>query len=157
MALQARELTVIFIRKTFSTDESFVRQIPKTVHGITLVSGGVCFLTIFEIRFLIDFFQVLAGLAYEFTGRPWDHARRIVHIHKLQTPPDTRVPWLEIMHKEGFVAFFKSPALPHAVNPDSSMGCRPRLTIALRTLGRVGPWGIGFLAWEAFGPGLPNN
>ncbi|KAE9406741.1 hypothetical protein BT96DRAFT_1014692 [Gymnopus androsaceus JB14] len=140
VALQARELTVNFIRKTFPDDESVTRHIPKAVHGVTLVSGGV-----------------LAGLAYEFTGRPWDHARRIVHVHNLQTPPEARSPWLEIIrksHQEGFLAFFKIPFLPHA---EESVGYRPRLTIALRTLARVGPWGIGFLAWEFFGPGIPNS
>jgi len=141
VALQARERATNFIRAQFSTDESVLRHSPKIFHGMILVSGGV-----------------LAGLAYELAGRPWDHARRIVHIHNLQTPAAAYSPWVSIARKsreDGLHAFFRSP-LPRIVESEQSVGYRPRLTIALRTLGRVGPWGVGFLVWEAFGPGLQN-
>jgi hypothetical protein len=36
-----------------------------------------------------------------------------------------------------------------------SGGWRARLMGTARVLARVGPWGIGFLAWEMYGPGLP--
>ncbi|KIK63601.1 hypothetical protein GYMLUDRAFT_83617 [Collybiopsis luxurians FD-317 M1] len=134
VALQTREQTANFIRTRFSTDESFVRHTSKTIHGMTLVSGGV-----------------LAGLAYEFTGRPWDHARRIFHIHRVNHPTYAHSLWLVIprrIYKDGILLFFRNP------NSAQVDGNPSRLTVALRTLGRVGPWGIGFLAWEAFGPGL---
>ncbi|KAG6854917.1 hypothetical protein C0991_009740 [Blastosporella zonata] len=41
------------------------RQLPRVMHGLTLVGGGV-----------------LAGLAYETASRPWDVARRTVQLHK---------------------------------------------------------------------------
>lgn len=33
-------------------------------------------------------------------------------------------------------------------------GLRTKLMGVVRTLGRVGPWGIGFLVWEMYGSGL---
>ncbi|KAF8831715.1 hypothetical protein F5879DRAFT_1009968 [Lentinula edodes] len=144
IAFRTREDTAILIRETFSNDEFVVHHIPKMIHSFALVSGGV-----------------LAGLAYEFTGRPWDHARRIVHLQKLQNPTEY-APWWAIFRQfrqEGLSGFFANPALAHAPNPDPSIGSgyRPKLTVALRTLGRVGPWGIGFLIYESFGPGLQSN
>ncbi|KAJ3741801.1 hypothetical protein DFH05DRAFT_249899 [Lentinula detonsa] len=141
IALHTRERTTIFVRKTSSSDEFLMRHIPRTIYGLTLVSGGV-----------------LAGLAYELTGRPWDHARRIVHMQKLQKPNE-RILWSAILHQfrqDGLPVFFQNPALATAKNSDSSVyrGYRPKMAVALRTLGRVGPWGIGFLIYASFGPDM---
>ncbi|KAJ4488481.1 hypothetical protein J3R30DRAFT_3436065 [Lentinula aciculospora] len=144
VAFRSRERVTTFVRETFPHDNFLVHHVPKTVHAFALVSGGV-----------------LAGLAYEFTGRPWDHARRIVHLQKLQNHTE-HTPWSAILRQsrlDGLSVFFKNSALTHVVDPNTSVdgGYRLKFAIALRTLGRVGPWGIGFLIYESFGPGLQNK
>jgi hypothetical protein len=111
------------------------QYLPRTVHGLTLVSGGV-----------------LAGLVYELSCRPWDVARKVVRIDHLSNP-SSQSALLALTRKwqeEGFVYFFHIGTQTAGMSTDSSR----KLSIALRTLARVGPWGIGFLAWEAFGSGL---
>ncbi|THV07934.1 hypothetical protein K435DRAFT_741410 [Dendrothele bispora CBS 962.96] len=129
----------IHARLPASEVNSSSRHISRTVHGVTLVSGGV-----------------LAGLAYEYIGRPFDHARRIVHLHEVAHPRDSHAPLVVFKElRENPVVFFRnpSPAVEDLSKPTLSSG-RQRLLVVLRALSRVGPWGIGFLAWEAFGPGL---
>ncbi|KAG6832677.1 hypothetical protein H0H92_012249 [Tricholoma furcatifolium] len=66
VALQVKD----FFQKRVESSDCEVtgarRQLPRIMHGFTLVGGGVC-----------------AGLAYETTSRPWDVARRIVQIDRL--------------------------------------------------------------------------
>ncbi|KLO14178.1 hypothetical protein SCHPADRAFT_826752 [Schizopora paradoxa] len=128
-------------------DPSRSTNLPKVVHGATLVAGGV-----------------VAGLAYDFTGRPFDVARRTVHTyevtHNAAARPNiiarTAIIFSALEKKakdEGLRVFFR-------LSPDErsasafSTPLRQRLFSALRILGRVGPWGAGFLIWESFGPGL---
>ncbi|KAF5391729.1 hypothetical protein D9757_001801 [Collybiopsis confluens] len=113
VALQTREHSANFFQRTYSSDEPLVRHGPKTMHGLTLVCGGV-----------------IAGLAYELTGRPWDYARKLIRIHKVQNPTDAHSVWLIIarkMRQDGLFVFFKNQA---------SDGNSSRLAVTLRTLGR---------------------
>lgn len=119
--------------------DSFRRHIPGTVHGITLVTGGVC-----------------AGLAYEFVSRPFDVARKIVQVDKLTHVPhgtaDTVIsPTIAIirtLRDDGILSFFQNPSVAHV---HEQHGTRARLHSVARTLARVGPWGVGFLVWEFYG------
>jgi hypothetical protein len=120
---------------------SMQRHLPRVVHGLTLVAGGVA-----------------AGLAYEVVGRPWDVARKLAHIEQVQAftahrPRRYLIDSIARMIREdGLLSLFRD-----ATNKEertlTSPG-RQRLLAAARTLGRVGPWGVGFLVWEAFGPGI---
>lgn len=115
------------------------RNLPRTVHGVTLVAGGVS-----------------AGLAYEVVCRPWDEARRLVHLDRLQSASRPRHHLFNLMtrkmYNDGLLSFFRGPS-SHDEKLPMSLG-RQRLLAVARTLGRVGPWGVGFLVWEAFGPGI---
>jgi len=48
------------------------------------------------------------------------------------------------------MAFFRDSSY----EAQTSTGIRSKAIRVVRTLGRVGPWGIGFLVWEMYGPGL---
>ena len=121
------------------------RHAPRVVHALTLVAGGA-----------------IAGLTYELASRPWDAARKAVHVARVTPAPGGEQQLrprsavgvvLAKAREDGVRAFFRNPAhAPH--EPPSTPRARRRLNAALRTLGRVGPWGVGFLVWEAFGPGL---
>ncbi|CCL99327.1 uncharacterized protein FIBRA_01345 [Fibroporia radiculosa] len=115
-------------------------QIPRVAHATTLVTGGA-----------------IAGLAYEVVSRPWDMARKAVHIGRLAPVSERHSVAMILVRRlreDGLKSFFEDTA--HAIHhEDSSLSpLRRRLHSASRTLARVGPWGIGFLVWEAFGPGL---
>ena len=112
------------------------RCIPGIVHGTSLVCGGI-----------------LAGFAYEMTTRPFDEARRIVHAQRVTDPAHrTVVAGLRALahraHENGVKSFFRAP-VSHESEVSTSLRQR-----SLRVLARMGPWGAGFLIWEAFGPGL---
>lgn len=108
---------------------------PGVLHGTSLVCGGI-----------------MAGFAYEMTARPFDEARRIVHAQRVTDPTHHTViaSMRALAHRakeDGLGSFFRSP-----VTHDSEVSTlRQR---SLRVLSRMGPWGAGFLIWEAFGPGL---
>ncbi|KIM87543.1 hypothetical protein PILCRDRAFT_95783 [Piloderma croceum F 1598] len=123
-----------------SRTQSVKRHFPRIVHGITLVSGGV-----------------IAGIAYEVVSRPFDVARKVVQQDRIAYPRGRSPGMVTVMQKvrqDGFLVFFRdSFGADHSVKSPGSAGSR-RIYAALRTLARVGPWGIGFLVWEAFGPGL---
>lgn len=115
------------------------RQLPRVVHGFTLVAGGAT-----------------AGLAYEVACRPWDATRRLAHIEQVQADATHRPRRYLIdsiarkIHDDGLLSFFRDAA-------GKEEGPLPRyqkLLVAARTLGRVGPWGVAFLVWETFGPGI---
>ncbi|KIM49260.1 hypothetical protein M413DRAFT_101981 [Hebeloma cylindrosporum] len=111
------------------------RQLPAFLNGIVLVTGGV-----------------IAGLSYEYVCRPWDIARRTIHLKRLELHPDHQSSFNILrgrMHEDGFRYFFQSDNLPR--NPSEA---RSTYTTILRTAGRVGPWGVAFLVWEAFGSGF---
>ncbi|EJD44067.1 hypothetical protein AURDEDRAFT_65507 [Auricularia subglabra TFB-10046 SS5] len=107
----------------------------RIVYATTLVAGGA-----------------VAGLAYELVGRPWDNARHLSRLEDL-SPHTPRLTILQLLaHKlreDGPLSFLQDPHAIH-VAPAYSNAMQQRLYIASRTLARVGPWGIGFLAWEAF-------
>jgi len=123
---------------------------------------------------------VVAGVAYEYVGRPFDAVRREWHVYTVSratslpvtssTPtasPSSQVhdnsllrrrvvPPLPMLVKDiyasgGLRAFFQSPV---SISSAPTTGWQSRIYPVLRTLGRVGPWGVGFLVWEAFGPGI---
>ncbi|TFL07716.1 hypothetical protein BDV98DRAFT_539702 [Pterulicium gracile] len=120
----------------FSTELSGPKYtwLPGVVHGGTLVTGGV-----------------MAGLSYEFISRPFDTARKVVqqtqHHYSSTKVPVLRSIALKIK-EEGLISFFKDGTVSVR---DSHALDRRRIQMALRTLARVGPWGVGFLAWEIFG------
>ncbi|KAJ1307415.1 hypothetical protein OPQ81_001517 [Rhizoctonia solani] len=116
------------------------------------------------------------GIGHEFVGRPFDTARRILHIHNTHIRAESArqlkthhysEPKSSLLHgqvlrfgstsinvlrgalrEEGLLYFFRS-ATPTSF--DSKSSPYQRLQTALRTLGRVGPWGIAFVVWEATG------
>ncbi|EKM55468.1 uncharacterized protein PHACADRAFT_173588 [Phanerochaete carnosa HHB-10118-sp] len=111
---------------------------PRVAHALTLVTGGA-----------------VAGLAYEMACRPWDIARKAVHVDRVVAAAEHHSVLSILLQKfrdDGWTSFFKRPTV-HEHDSHASSAHR-RLHALGRTLGRVGPWGIGFLAWEAFGPGL---
>lgn len=125
-------------------------------HGVVLVAGGVA-----------------AGLGYELAARPFDNARRIVHEQRIHaetkasrplpvTAPvkDPRSFWpimrIVVAHikEHGIMSLLQNTAAGAAAastDAGRSPGYR-RAVIALRALGRLGPWGVGFLMWEGFAP-----
>ncbi|KAJ6488587.1 hypothetical protein C8R47DRAFT_1177349 [Mycena vitilis] len=112
-------------------------HLPHFLHGVTLVSGGV-----------------IAGLSYEVIGRPWDVARHAARLNLLNTQ-EYHSPLVLLTRKiqqEGFRSLFRDPtAVPHGPSPkDGYM----RIYGVLRTLARVGPWGVGFLVYQAYDAGL---
>lgn len=74
-------------RITYFAGEQPRRHTPRVVHATTLVTGGV-----------------VAGLAYEMTSRPWDAARKAVHLHSIEMPeekPSTMRILLRKVREEG--------------------------------------------------------
>jgi hypothetical protein len=119
---------------------SLRRHVPRAVHGVTLVSGGV-----------------VAGLTYELVSRPFDVARQLVRQDKAVYARNHGSVPMAVMQKvrqDGIVIFFRDPSAGGTSAKSPGSINNRRLYVALRTFARVGPWGIGFLAWEAFGPGL---
>lgn len=110
------------------------RHTPRVVHAVVLVSGGA-----------------IAGLSYEMVSRPLDLARRAVYLDRVKINGHHSVTktLLHQVKTEGISSFFKNPSAQ--VNDSAP---RPRVYAFLRTLARVGPWGMGFLVWEAVGPGI---
>jgi hypothetical protein len=118
--------------------KSIQNHLPRIVSAVTLVTGGA-----------------VAGLAYELSCRPWDNARKAVHVDYVTTTTERHSVasiLLAKIKRDGWTSVFKAPG-GHVHEVDTSK-MRRRVHTVLRTLARVGPWGVGFLAWEAFGPGL---
>ncbi|TDL27304.1 hypothetical protein BD410DRAFT_762087 [Rickenella mellea] len=120
--------------------------LPRIVHGTWLVSGGVA-----------------AGLSYELVGRPWDVARRIVYLQRAHysTTSSKYSPTIlqcisNHVRTEGLTSFFRRSSL--TFDAETIYRAAPtRTQTAIRTLARVGPWGIAFLVWEALGPGIAGE
>ncbi|CAE6475177.1 unnamed protein product [Rhizoctonia solani] len=120
---------------------------------------------------------VIGGIAHEFVARPFDTARRVLHVHHTHTRAESAKELKSRLHSdpapsplqeqsrrssmvasinvlkrtikdEGMLYFFQSNTL---TSFDSKSSPYQRLQTALRTLGRVGPWGIAFVVWEATG------
>jgi hypothetical protein len=117
------------------------RNLPRVVHGFTLVAGGAT-----------------AGLAYEIVCRPWDVTRRLAQSERVQSFTTHRPRRYLIdsiarkIHDDGLLSFFRDAAGKEEGTLSSPRN--QRLLVAARTLGRVGPWGVAFLVWETFGPGI---
>lgn len=119
---------------------SLKNNTPRIVHAVTLVSGGAG-----------------AGLAYELATRPWDIARKTVHVDRITAGKEHHSIAVILMRKlrvEGLSSFFANPSPATHADDVQASPVQRRLYSALRTLARVGPWGVGFLVWEAFGPGI---
>jgi hypothetical protein len=118
---------------------------------------------------------VIGGIGHEFIGRPFDISRRILHINEAHVRAERmslakssphlpgaelsqRSLWTrtssafkilrETAQEEGYRYFLRSPT-PSAL--DSGSSPYRRLHTALRAMGRVGPWGVAFVVWEATG------
>lgn len=111
------------------------RHAPRVVHAVTLVSGGA-----------------VAGLAYEMVCRPIDHSRRAYYLQGVADRDRHSIirTLSHMLKEEGILSLFKDPSSHLHESPST----RPRLHAFLRTIARVGPWGVGFLVWESLGPGL---
>lgn len=140
-AAQRSQILVETVLSEYSTSANKYKlkeYMPRIIHGTTLVSGGV-----------------IAGLAYEICGRPWDVARKVVHIHCVTgTGGTSAVSIVRALvfqaQSKGVRSYFQDTSS----TSHTSARHHGRMYAALRLLARVGPWGAGFLLWEAFGPGL---
>lgn len=91
--------------------------------------------------------KVFAGLAYEFTCRPFDIARRAIYLNNLERlEPPYKI--LQRRFIENGVTFFFQTNIMPQFQPVKQP---TKWTRILRTIGRVGPWGVGFLIWEVYG------
>lgn len=107
-----------------------IHHFPRTVHGLTLVSGGV-----------------VAGLTYEFITRPFDIARQAIRSEQLSTG-NTKGRYMPLLQnfiaKHGLIVFVRGIS-PASIQQSDSRTAQKRLYAVLRAVGRAGPWGIGFL------------
>jgi hypothetical protein len=96
-------------------------------------------------------YQGIAGLTYESVCRPWDVARRTVQLDRIMNPSRAHSTAVLIIlrkvREDGLSSFFHHTYSPHALHRSAT---RRKVYSMLRTIGRVGPWGIGFLVWEAY-------
>jgi hypothetical protein len=134
--MEARVASQSIALRFFPAKRKSQRRLQRVVHSLALVIGGVA-----------------AGISYEVVSRPWDNARKAVERDRFAHPSQFRSAPLAVLHAlrtEGLRAFFRDPV----ATTRPATGRNRRMAI-LRTLGRVGPWGLGFLVWEGLGPGLP--
>lgn len=149
--------------------------IARVAQSTTLVVGGgnTSFPYLTDQGLSNNTFEVVAGIGYELVGRPFDVMRREWHIYTVTHPyprtladvttdhprPDHILSAprlaLHILKEQGLRGLFRSP-LPHPHPPAEPNQDRwkRRVYPVLRTIARVGPWGVGFLVWEAFGTGI---
>lgn len=130
------------LRTLSRSEEPHSSHLPRFTHAFTLVCGGV-----------------VAGLAYESLCKPWDVARRAISLHKtLVTHPTSRQSSFSVLMQkvqaDGITSFFRENSAGLHEHPQLRSNIHRRISSAVRTLGRVGPWGVGFLAWESFGSRL---
>ncbi|GLB35085.1 putative CHORD [Lyophyllum shimeji] len=134
IALQVKDISQNYFKH--SGDESgrekiVGHQLPRVLHGVTLVSGGV-----------------IAGLAYEAISVPWDVARRAVQLDRITHSPHNQNTVTRVIvrkaQEDGILSFFSSLD-GHREVAEAHSRMRARAYNVFRTLGRVGPWGIGFL------------
>ncbi|KAH9063406.1 hypothetical protein EDB87DRAFT_1673476 [Lactarius vividus] len=135
LATELKILSVGLVQPFTVTDErptAIQRNLPRTVHGATLVAGGVT-----------------AGLAYEVVCRPWDVARRLAYLDRIQSTTTHR-PRRHLfglitrkIQDDGLLFLFRDATGHEEKNP-----------MSLSRQRTCGPMGVGFLVWEAFGPGI---
>lgn len=128
------QAAVIIKSLTGESSEAKTRNLaPRIAHSITLVTGGV-----------------IAGIGYEIVGRPFDVARRLLYLDSIHARssshprPSASVMTviLNAIRDQGLISFFRAQGLPNADRTSTG------LHRSLRTLARVGPWGVGFLLWN---------
>lgn len=117
-------------------------HLPRFTHAFTLVCGGM-----------------MAGLTYETFCRPWDVARRAIafdrpHVPHLRSRQSSFSVLIQKLQEDGITSFFREHSAGCSKHSESRSNAHRRISSAVRTLARVGPWGVGFLVWESFGPGL---
>lgn len=131
------------LRKSQSENEAFHNvHLLRFTHAFTLVCGGM-----------------MAGLAYESLCRPWDVARRVIALEQSRVPhPTSRQSSFSVLRQkiqgDGITPLFREHSAGIPGRPELRSNAHRQIFSALRTLARVGPWGVGFLVWESFGPGL---
>lgn len=140
LAVKARTSSedILFPDGRCEKDGSIRHNTPRIVHAVTLVSGGAG-----------------AGLAYELVGRPWDAARKAVHIDRVIAGREHHSIATILTRKlkeDGLTSFFENQSPASHTNDAHVSPFQRRLHSAMRTLGRIGPWGVAFLVWETFGP-----
>lgn len=101
----------------------------------------------------------MAGLIYECLCKPWDVARRVIALQRtLVSHPSSRQSLSSVLMQkvqaDGIRSFFREHSAGLPEYPELRSNVHRRISSVLRTLGRVGPWGVGFLVWESFGSGL---
>ncbi|KAL7283541.1 hypothetical protein ACG7TL_002975 [Trametes sanguinea] len=117
-AIEAKTYAQDLLEHTSTAEKqlgSLRKHTPRIVHAMTLVTGGA-----------------IAGLAYEVVGRPWDAARKAVHIDRLSPLSSQHsIPAIisRKIHEEGVLSFFKNPAHVHH-DPGTSLA-RRRMNAAL--------------------------
>jgi len=104
----------------------------RVIHGTLLVTGGV-----------------VAGLVYEFIGRPFEVMRSLTHSSLPSEKALQSRSMLQIAlyraRTRGIISFFRSAEVARSSTRSQSF---------LRLLGRVGPWGLAFWIWEVLGLGI---
>ncbi|KAF7311545.1 hypothetical protein MKEN_01056900 [Mycena kentingensis (nom. inval.)] len=116
-------------------NDSYKQHVPQLIYGLTLVTGGV-----------------VAGLSYEVIGRPFDKVRDALRLDRHTPNGELRSPVAVVSHKireEGVWALFRNTS-PAAASATASPNAYRRVYGVLRTLARVGPWGVGFLVYQAY-------
>ncbi|KAJ7184271.1 hypothetical protein C8R46DRAFT_455907 [Mycena filopes] len=139
IALRVKALTQDATRSAEATGH--IKHLPPFAQGLTLVTGGVA-----------------AGLSYEVIGRPWDVARHAARLNVLSNQ-EYCSPVVLVTRKireEGFLCLFRDPTAASASNPPAARDWQRRMYGVLRTLARVGPWGVGFLVYQAYDSGLSS-
>jgi len=128
------------VGRSISPDSPHVEEIDRRmklasygriVHGTLMVTGGV-----------------VAGLVYEFIGRPFEVMRSLT---RSSLPADKTLQGknmlqivLQRAQTRGITSFFRSAEVARTSSRTQS---------CLRLLGRVGPWGLAFWIWEVLGLG----
>lgn len=152
---------------SINEERSRTSTVARVAQSVVLVGGGGnpgvlhCQLAI-HCRYLI----VVAGIGYELIGRPFDVIRREWHIYTVTQSingtscPPSHIPQvvLQTLRGQGMRALFRpvthTPSTSDSIAERGQQRWQRRLYPVLRTIARVGPWGIGFLVWEAFGSGI---
>jgi hypothetical protein len=147
VANKAKLATHNALRRLHSRNQaSHSSHLPRFTHAFTLVCGGM-----------------MAGLTYESFCRPWDVARRAITLEKSIVPHPSRRQsssfsvLMQKLREDGITSFFREHSASLPERSESRPNIPLRISSALRALTRVGPWGIAFLVWESFGPGLVSS
>lgn len=85
---------------------------------------------------------------------PWDVARRTVQLSRATNTSGARstaaLIILRKVREDGISTMFHNPYSPARTSSMHDTTIRRRVYSMLKTVGRVGPWGVGFVVWEAY-------